>query len=123
MGGVEVQRVTRFVIHLPEYGWEPVVITSNGGYHASWDTTLLGSLSDNLVVFRVGAFEHFSNVRKKNRLMKGAVVDREFRNSHYLRDRLLRKLEDFDRKYLCFPDEKNWWANRAFLPAVGMVRK
>ena len=123
MGGVEVQRVTRFVRHLPGRGWQPVVVSTRGGFHTSWDHARLRDLPSELSVVRVRAPEHGPSVRRTERLAQGADVEQRFRDSRRLGDRLARRLEAFDRRYLCFPDEKNWWALAALLPAMRELRK
>ncbi len=50
-GGVGVIRVTKFVKYLPEFGWEPVVVTSDTLWNP--DPTLLAELPPDLKVYRV----------------------------------------------------------------------
>ena len=45
-GGPGVQRVLKFCKYLPEYGWEPVILTVKDGEYPSRDETLLSESKD-----------------------------------------------------------------------------
>jgi len=110
MAGVEVQRVTRFVRHLPQYGWEPAVVTSKGGHWNFHDESLLQSLPADINILRVRAVNHPGVVHKLRLLEAGLETWHGFQRSGKLRDRLRRRFDAFDTHRLCFPDEQNWWA-------------
>lgn len=58
-----VQRISKFVKYLPEYGWNPIVLTSNSPYYA-FDNTLLDELNDkNIQIYRTE--ENISKLTKK----------------------------------------------------------
>ncbi len=46
VGGIGVQRPYKFTQYLPEYGWQPVVLTHDAKYSATWDASLLESVSE-----------------------------------------------------------------------------
>ena len=53
MGLSGVQRTLKFVKYLPEFGWEPMVLTTNSGSYYAYDDTLLDELtSDKIKIFR-----------------------------------------------------------------------
>jgi len=122
MAGVEVQRVTRFVRHLPDYGWEPVVVTSKGGHWNFHDESLLQSLPAHLVIRRVRAFNHPGVVHKLRLLEAGLDAWHGFQQSGKLLDRLRRRVDAFDVQHLCFPDEQNWWAWNAHQHCLSLVK-
>jgi glycosyltransferase involved in cell wall biosynthesis len=61
-GGAGVQRWLKFTKYLPEYGWEPVVLTvkEEDASYAQWDNTLAGEIDPSLKVIRTPSFEPYS---------------------------------------------------------------
>lgn len=57
LGGAGVQRSVKFAKYLPEYGWEPIVLTVAGGTHIAYDPSLLDDLPESLHVYRTWAFD------------------------------------------------------------------
>jgi glycosyltransferase involved in cell wall biosynthesis len=124
MGGVEVKRVTRFVRHLPEFGWDPIVVTSKGGHWNAFDESLLTELPEGLDIIRFRAINHPSVVHRSRLLEEeGVNAWQEFRRSRKLLDRFRRRLETYDEKHLCFPDDKNWWAANVQWHFRSLIRK
>ena len=61
-GGAGVQRWLKFTKYLPDYGWEPAVLTvkeENASY-AQWDNTLANEINPSLKVIRTPSFEPYS---------------------------------------------------------------
>lgn len=63
-GGPGVQRVLKFARYLPEYGWEPVILTVENGEYPARDETLLKEISTGLPVFRTGSRDPFTLYKK-----------------------------------------------------------
>ncbi|MCF7805763.1 MAG: glycosyltransferase family 4 protein [Candidatus Marinimicrobia bacterium] len=63
-GGPGVQRVLKHVKYLPEFGWDPVVITVDGGDFPARDASLADEIPNDVPVFRVPALEPYSLYRK-----------------------------------------------------------
>jgi hypothetical protein len=57
VGGGGVQRPTKFVRYLPNFGWEPIVLSVKKPAYATYDASLLDELPDNLVIKRAKAFD------------------------------------------------------------------
>jgi glycosyltransferase involved in cell wall biosynthesis len=110
MGNVEVQRVTRFVCHLPHFGWDPVVLTAGRDAHPHRDESLLMLLPPSVPIVRIADITHPSTMLA-TRPQKSALLDG-------LRRRVVR----LDRQHFCFPDPMNWWARRAARHARRMIR-
>ena len=54
IGGSGVQRPTKFVKYLPQFGWQPYVIATNRPYgEEGWDETLLADVPSEVQVWRV----------------------------------------------------------------------
>ena len=60
-----VQRVTRFVQYLPEFGWDPVVITRRIDSCAPFDTSMLRQLQDRAKILRVGLPPFWNRLRAR----------------------------------------------------------
>jgi hypothetical protein len=52
MGLSGVQRTLKFVKYLPEFGWQPTVISTNSGSYYAYDDTLLSELSEDISIVR-----------------------------------------------------------------------
>jgi len=64
MGLSGVQRITKFVKYLPDYGWNPIVLTTNKAPYYAFDDTLLEELlSKNIKIYRTD--EDVTNLIKK----------------------------------------------------------
>jgi glycosyltransferase involved in cell wall biosynthesis len=61
-GGAGVQRWLKFTKYLPEFGWEPTVLTvkEEDASYAQWDNTLAGEIDPSLKVIRTPSFEPYS---------------------------------------------------------------
>src|SRR5436853_2714568 len=74
-GGPGVQRVLKFVKYLPQFGWEPIVLTVEDGDFPARDESLLKEIPDNVKVFRTKIFEPYGHYRKLTGKGKGTAVD------------------------------------------------
>jgi len=52
-GGIGVQRVLKFCRDLPDYGWEPLVLTSGGDTYPNQDPSLLTQIGFDMEIVRV----------------------------------------------------------------------
>lgn len=57
IGGAGVQRTVKFAKYLPDNGWDPVILTVDGGSHISFDESLLSELPPDLLVYRSRIFD------------------------------------------------------------------
>lgn len=64
-GGAGVQRILKFVKYLPEFGWEPVILTVQeaAGFPAQ-DASLLQEIPDEIRVIRTTIFEPYEAYRR-----------------------------------------------------------
>ncbi len=58
-GGVSVQRFLKFTKFLPEFGWQPVIVTVANGSYPYLDESLLQQVSKDVKVYRTKTFEPF----------------------------------------------------------------
>lgn len=111
-GGPGVQRVLKFVKYLPEFGWEPVVLTVIGGDFPARDESLLEEIPDNIKVFRTKIFEPYSMYRKLTGKGKGAAVDVNNINKAGKR-KLSDAAAEFIRATFFIPDARSGWKKHA----------
>ena len=63
-GGPGVQRILKFVKYLPEFGWEPVILTVRNGEYPAIDESLVNEIPAGLKVHKTKALEPFSFYKK-----------------------------------------------------------
>lgn len=74
-GGPGVQRVLKFVKYLPEFGWEPAVLTVADGDFPARDPQLLQEVPATVPVTRTPILEPYSVYRALTGKKKGEAVD------------------------------------------------
>jgi glycosyltransferase involved in cell wall biosynthesis len=114
LGGVPVQRTLKFIRHLPEYEWNPVVLTVLDGYdhfHPN-DPSLINKIPDGVEVIRTKEIGIASRVIRFFRSKApGRFTDEVVRLRKLLYNSLL------------FPDEKNYWIPGAVLRGLQLLSK
>ena len=72
-GGPGVQRVLKFVKYLPQFGWEPIILTVENGEYPAIDESLEKDIPKRLKVYKVKSWEPF-NLYKKVSGKKGNIT-------------------------------------------------
>jgi len=111
-----VHRTTKFAKYLPEFGWQPIVLTTGNSAYERIDRSLTAELSDELKVIRVKAFESAQACRLARGALRslglesrfGAAID--WRIESIFRGRSI-------------PDEHAPWARKAIPVALEAVRQ
>jgi len=116
-GGAGVQRWLKFSKYLPEFGWEPIILTVDPEYAAYpvTDNTLERDLPSIVKVHRTAATDYFS-IYKKN---KNEIPTAGFANSvdNTLKGKMLR----FIRGNFFIPDPRRGWNKYAFRKACEII--
>lgn len=117
-GGAGVQRWVKFAKYLPEYGWEPVILTIDPSYAAYpvTDNSLLSEVPRSLRVFRTPAKDYFAIYRKDRTKIPSAGFAMNQDNS--LRGKILR----FVRGNFFIPDPRRGWNSHAYRKAIELIR-
>ncbi|HEX2920278.1 MAG TPA: glycosyltransferase family 4 protein [Bacteroidales bacterium] len=118
-GGAGVQRWVKFAKYLPEYGWEPYVITVDPDYAAYpvIDETLENEVIDKVNVFRTRALDYFALLGKD----KSKIPSAGFANN--ADDSFKGKISQFLRGNLFIPDPRKGWNKYAFRKACKLIRE
>jgi len=120
-GGPGVQRVLKFVKYLPDFGWQPIVLTVQDGEFIAIDESLQKEIPDGLKVFKTKALEPNLLYKKFIGMDKGALIpdavltekeiDWKKRFSHWIRLNLF------------IPDAKIGWLPFAVKKGKEIIKK
>lgn len=117
-GGPGVQRVLKFAKYLPEFGWEPIILTVENGDYVATDTSLLSEVPEQIKVFRTKTIEPFSVFKKLSRKNQ---IDTYVLNNQS--DGLLIRLSKYLRANLFIPDARIGWKYFAIRTAKKIIRE
>jgi glycosyltransferase involved in cell wall biosynthesis len=116
-GGAGVQRWLKFSKYLPEFGWDPVILTVDPEYAAYpvTDFSLKDDLPSSVNVNTTPAINYFGIYKKD----KSKIPSAGFANSvdNTLKDKILR----FIRGNLFIPDPRKGWNKYAFKKACELI--
>lgn len=116
-GGPGVQRVLKFAKYLPDYNWQPIILTVEKGNYPSIDEDLVKEIPFNCKVYRTKIFEPFeiykSLIGKKSDDKIPTFVLSKTKN-----EKLIDKIIKWVRANLFIPDAKIGW--KFFMIQTGM---
>ncbi|HIO68379.1 MAG TPA: glycosyl transferase family 1 [Flavobacteriales bacterium] len=116
--GPGVQRFLKFCKYLPEFGWEPVVLTVEAGSYSSKDASLDEDIVSGLSVYKTKTFEPFT-IYNKLRGSKGNTVPVSLMGIKKDK-RLIQRLSLYVRANFFVPDARKGWKSYA-LKAVDQI--
>ncbi|MFH0989466.1 MAG: glycosyltransferase [bacterium] len=108
-GGPGVQRVLKFVKYLPEFDWQPVVLTVQDGDFPARDESLLAEISPHAIVYRTKIFEPYRLYRTFTGKPANAPVDVENIPQAGKKQSLTESVAEFVRSTLFIPDARIGW--------------
>ncbi len=106
-GGPGVQRVLKFAKYLPEFGWQPIILTVENGEYPAYDESLSKDIPPICKVYRTRSIEPFKLYKKftgmaENETIPVATLTEEKKNWK-------KKLAHWIRLNLFIPDAKIGW--------------
>lgn len=116
-GGPGVQRVYKLCKFLPEFGWEPVVLTVTNGEFPCYDDTL-SIVNNNIITYRSNSIS-FYNLFKK---ITGKTSIPTYQLSKQKNESLFVKLSRWIRYNLIIPDGRVGWYPFAIKRAYKIVK-
>ena len=118
-GGAGVQRWLKFAKYLPEFGWEPVILTVDPEYatYPAIDKSLEAEVSGNIKVYRTKATDWFRFYSSN----KSKVPSAGFASNH--NNSLKGKISRFIRGNFFIPDPRRGWNKFAFSKACEIIEK
>lgn len=106
-GGPGVQRALKFAKYLPEYGWEPIILTIKNGEYPAIDESLGKDIPEGCKVFKTDAFEPSDIYRKFTGMKKGEKIP--VANLAQKNISWKKRISNWVRLNLFIPDAKIGW--------------
>jgi hypothetical protein len=122
-GGPGVQRVLKFVKFLPEFGWQPVVLTVQDGDYPARDESLLAEIPHHAIVHRTKIFEPYRLYRALTGKPANAPVDVENIPQGSKKKSLAETLAGFVRSTFFIPDARIGWYPYAVQEGLRIIKK
>lgn len=117
LGGAGVQRILKFVKYLPQFGWEPVVLTVKDIEYPAFDKTLLKEIPSSVNLSHSGSLDP-QRLLHLIRIFTGKSGEK----SEDLVSTGNRKKLGF-LKWFFLPDSKNGWLPFALLKGMKILKK
>ena len=121
-GGAGVQRALKLVKYLPEFGWEPVVLTVNeDADFPARDPSLLAEIPEGVSVHRTRIFEPYNLYRRWTGKGKSDAID-IVTNAEVKGGTPSEKVARWVRATLFIPDARRFWKRPAIAEAEKILR-
>ncbi len=108
-GGPGVQRVLKHIQYLPEFGWQPVVLTVENGNFPARDESLLNKIPDEVIVYRTKIIEPYSLYRILTGKKKDTPIDVNVIKKESQRIPTKEKIAEYFRGTFFIPDARVCW--------------
>jgi hypothetical protein len=118
-GGAGVQRWLKFSKYLPQYGWQPVILTVDPEYasYPALDISLEKEIAEGIEIFRTRATDWFRIYSNDKSKVPSAGFARNMDNSFG------GKISRFIRGNFFIPDPRRGWNRFAFRKASEIIKK
>jgi glycosyltransferase involved in cell wall biosynthesis len=115
--GAGVQRWLKFSKYLPDFGWEPVILTVDPEFAAypAIDNSLEAEISPDIKIYKTRATDYFRVYNKDKRKIPSAGFANSVDNT------LIGKMLRFVRGNFFIPDPRKGWNNYAFKKACEII--
>ena len=119
-GGPGVQRVLKFAKYLPEFGWQPIILTVQNGEYPAYDESLFSDIPKECKVFKTPAIEPFSLYKKFTGMKSDEVIP--VATLAETKTSWKKKLAHWIRLNLFIPDAKIGWIPFAVKAGKHIIR-
>ena len=119
-------RPFKFAKYLPDFDWEPVILSRKiGNYTERFDETLLAQLKRYVKIYRVFGFEpkiwyYNYSYRLRN---NNALTQKKIKNNISSKNIYLRPLKKFLETWIEIPDEAVGWIPFAFFKGMDIIKR
>src|SRR5438477_1527628 len=121
-GGPGVQRVTKFIKYLNDYGWTPIVLAPDNPEYQARDESLAKELPPDLIVRRSHIFEPYDLYRKFTGTKEGLSLDiNVFEEGSNMS--LKQRIAHFIRATFFIPDARIGWYKSAVREAMKITKE
>jgi len=121
-GGPGVQRILKFVKYLPEFGFDPAVLTVAEGDYPARDESLLREIPPKVPVLRTRIPEPYGLYRKLTGKKKGSAVDVNVNRPRGQRVATSERMAEWVRGMLFVPDARVGWLLTGVKPGIRFAR-
>ncbi len=108
-GGPGVQRVLKHVKYLPEFGWEPIVLSVSNGEFPARDESLLAQVPEGTKVYRSQIYEPYDIYRMLTGKKPGSAIDVNVIKKDDQKIGFKEKIAEFIRATFFIPDARIGW--------------
>ena len=108
-GGPGVQRVLKHIKYLPEFGWNPIVLTVENGEYQAIDNSLLKEIPENTIVRKSRIFEPYDIYRKFTGRKKGEALDVNNIKNDNQKSPFVDRIAELIRATIFIPDARIGW--------------
>ncbi|MDP4200130.1 MAG: hypothetical protein Q8922_12205 [Bacteroidota bacterium] len=108
-GGPGVQRVTKFIKYLSEFGWTPIVLAPENPEYQARDESLVKELPENLIIRRAPIFEPYALYRRFTSKPAGQSLDVNVIKEAGAKLSCTERIAEFIRGTLFIPDARIGW--------------
>jgi glycosyltransferase involved in cell wall biosynthesis len=122
-GGPGVQRVLKFVRYLPDFGWDPAVLTVSGADYPARDESLLAEIPESVPVVRTSIPEPYDLYRMLTGKKKGTPVDVNVNYAAGRRVTVKERAAQWVRGMFFIPDARAGWLLTGVRPGAELARR
>lgn len=108
-GGPGVQRVLKHIKYLPEFGWNPIVLTVENGEYQAIDMSLIDEVSEKTIVRKSRIFEPYDIYRKFTGRKKGEALDVNNIKNDNQKSPFVDRVAELIRATIFIPDARIGW--------------
>lgn len=119
-GGPGVQRVLKFAKYLPDFSWQPIILTVENGEYPAIDESLLDDIPPGIKVYKTKSFEPF-NLYKGITGQKGNIPTHVLNKSE--NESALQKLSKWIRANVFIPDARVGWIPSIIKEGMKIIEK
>ncbi|MBL7975139.1 MAG: hypothetical protein JNJ85_09510 [Candidatus Kapabacteria bacterium] len=121
-GGPGVQRVLKNVQYLPQFGWNPIVLTVSNGTFPARDESLLAKIPPNITVVRTHIYEPYDLYRtfvgeQKNKAIDVSVLTKDGSGG------IKKSIAEFIRATFFIPDARIGWMLSAVKEGKKLIKE
>lgn len=121
-GGPGVQRILKFVKYLPEFGWEPIILTVEDGEYPVIDEGLLNEIDPNLKVYKSKSYEPFNVYKSFTGKNRNANIPKHVMNKSS-GENIKQKLSRLIRANFFIPDARVGWIKSIEAEGLKIIAK
>jgi len=120
-GGPGVQRILKFAKYLPQFGWQPLILTVENGEYPAYDKSLEDDIPEQCKIYRTKALEPFNLYKKFTGMAAGESIP-----VATLADKKVswkKRLAQWIRLNFFIPDAKIGWKGYAVKEGKKIIRE